>query len=183
MTGENVFFLYRKYFIFIFLVFFLVVFGRYLWREMRFRYIVIHHTASDTGNLDYYRRVHMKERGWPDIAYHFLVNNGSYNTAVGEIEESSLWRNRNINYSTKVSYVNYFGIAVALVGNFERHHVPALQWESLVNLATELSKTYHIPPERIVAHRELWETACPGKHFDIVRLRAEVEKNLREENQ
>jgi len=120
----------------------------------------------------------MKERGWPDIAYHFLVNNGSYNTAMGQIEQSNLWDNKSINYSTKVSYVNYFGIAVAIVGNFERHSVPALQWESIVNLTTMLSQEYGIPPERIIAHRELWETACPGKNFDIVKLRSEVRKNL-----
>ena len=175
---QKMFFRHKKYFFTAALILFLILSGRYAWEEMRFRYIVIHHTASDIGNLDYYRRLHMKERGWPDIAYHFVINNGSYNTAMGQVEQSSLWENRSINYSTKVSYVNYFGIAVALIGNFENHSVPALQWESLVNLITMLSKKYNIPPERIIAHRELWETACPGKHFDIVRLRAEVRKNI-----
>jgi N-acetyl-anhydromuramyl-L-alanine amidase AmpD len=102
---------------------------------------------------------------------------------MGQVEESTLWTNRSINYSTKVSYINFFGIAVALIGNFERHQVDPLQWESLVNLATKLSKEYHIPPERIVAHREIWETACPGKYFDIARLRSEVAKNISQGNQ
>ena len=163
--------------------FILFIFVRYAWREMRFRYIVIHHTASDIGNMDYYRRLHVNERGWPDIAYHFVINNGTYNTAMGQVEESSLWTGRSINYSTKVSYINYFGIAISLIGNFENHPVPPLQWESLVNLATTLSKEYGIPPERIVAHREIWETACPGKYFDILKLRKEVAKNISQENQ
>jgi len=174
---------YRKYIIAAVLFLFVAFFMRYAWREMRFRYIVIHHTASDIGNMEYYRRLHMKERGWPDIAYHFIINNGTYNTAMGQIEESGLWKEREINYSTKVSYVNYFGIAVALVGNFEQHSVSPLQWESLVNLATMLAVKYSIPPERIIAHRELWETACPGKHFDINKLRSEIKKNMDAENQ
>jgi hypothetical protein len=76
----------------------------YYWREMRWRYIIIHHTASDTGNMEYYRTLHMRERNWPDIAYHFVVDNGSYNTSVGQIEESDLWKTRKPNLSTKVSY-------------------------------------------------------------------------------
>jgi len=153
----------------------------YAWRELRFRYIVVHHTASDVGNMEYYRRLHIQEHGWPDIAYHFIINNGSANTAAGQVEESDLWKHRSINYSTQVSYVNYFGIAIVLVGNFELHPVPPLQWESLVNLVTHLARKYHIPPERIVGHREISETACPGKYFRISELRHEVELNLAKE--
>ncbi len=156
----------------------LVLFARYYWREMRWRYIVIHHTASDIGNMDYYRRLHMEEHGWPDIAYHFLINNGSYNSSVGQVEESSLWRRRSLHYSTKVSYINYLGIAIVLVGNFEEHDVPPLQREALINLVTRLAREYDIPPERIVGHREIWATACPGKHLHMIEVRRDVRRNL-----
>lgn len=153
---------------------------RYGWREMRFRYIVIHHTASDYGNLEYYRKMHMEERGWPDVAYHFIINNGTSNTAMGQIEESSLWKNRSIHYSTKRTLINYLGIAVVLVGNFENHSVPSMQYESLVNLVVRLSREYGIPPERIYGHREIWSTACPGKNLNMQNLRADVARALTE---
>ncbi len=152
--------------------------GRYYWREMRWRYIVVHHTASDHGNLEYYRNLHMEEHGWPDIAYHFLINNGSYNTTVGQIEQSDLWVRRDINYSTKVSWINYFAVAVVMVGNFEEHEVPGPQREALVNLLTRLAREYEIPPERIVGHREIWATACPGKYLNMVEIRESVRRNL-----
>lgn len=152
--------------------------GRYVWREMRWRYIVVHHTASDFGNLEFYRQMHVEERGWPDIAYHFVINNGSFNTAVGEIEESNLWITRSHSYSTKRSYINYFGISVVMVGNFERHGVPQRQREALIALLVKLAQEYEIPPERIVGHREIWETACPGKHLNMVDVRNDVAKRL-----
>lgn len=159
---------------------FLYAGGRYFWREMRWRYIVVHHTASDVGDLDYYRKLHMEERGWPDIAYHFLINNGSYNTAVGQVEVSNLWKRRSHHYSTRKTYLNYFGIAVVLVGNFEKHDVPALQRESLIQLLYRLAKDYNIPPEHIVGHREVWNTACPGKHLNMIQVRRDVARLLKE---
>ena len=153
--------------------------GRYWWREGRWRYIVIHHTASDIGNMEYYRKLHVEKRGWPDIAYHFLINNGSFNTGVGQVETSSLWTERRHNYSTKVSYVNYFGIAVALVGNFDKHPPPRLQREALILHVTRLARQYNIPPERIIGHREVWPTACPGKHLHLEEIRAAVARNLK----
>ena len=170
--------LFRRFVLFFLFAILLLFFGRYLWKEKRWRYIVIHHTASDIGNMDYYRRLHIKDKGWPDIAYHFVINNGSFNTTMGQIEESNLWKEKTLNYSTKVSYINYFGIAVVLVGNFDLHGVSPLQWESLVNLSATLAEEYNIPPERIVGHREIWETACPGKYLDMVRLREDVGKIL-----
>lgn len=152
--------------------------GRYWWREGRWRYIVIHHTASDIGNMEYYRKLHVEKRGWPDIAYHFLINNGSFNTGVGQVEVSSLWTTRDINYSTKVSYINYFGIAVAMVGNFENHPPARLQKEALILHVTRLAREYDIPPEKIIGHREIWKTACPGKHLRLEEIRAAVARNM-----
>jgi len=153
--------------------------GQWWWKERRWRWIVVHHTASDVGNLAYFRDLHQRERGWPDIAYHFLINNGTAGTAAGQIEESDLWKRREGNYSTKVHTVNEFGIAIVLVGNFEKHRVPELQMESLLHLLLRLKREYGIPLDHIVGHRELWNTACPGKYLnmaDVRRRLAEMEK-------
>jgi N-acetylmuramoyl-L-alanine amidase len=156
--------------------------GKYLWEEKRWRYIVVHHTASNIGNLEYFRRVHMEQRGWSDIAYHFVINNGTANTAMGEIEESSLWKNRLPNFSTRITYINFFGIAVVMVGNFETHEPPPLQREALINLLTNLSRKYNIPPERIVGHREVSPTACPGKFLNMVKVREDVARALSQQS-
>lgn len=152
--------------------------GDYYWRELRWRYIVIHHTASDIGDMEFYKRFHMEERGWSNIAYHFVINNGWKDTTVGQVEESELWRERRPNLSTREWYANYFGIAVVLVGNIEAHEPPPLQKEALITLLTNLARDYGIPPERIIGHREIQNTACPGKHLNMVEIRKQVAKNL-----
>lgn len=152
--------------------------GRVYWREHRFRYIVVHHTASDVGNLEYYRRFHQAERGWPDIAYHFVVNNGASNTVPGQIEESDLWKERRRGYSTRDFYVNTVGIAVVMVGNLENHAPGELQYQALVRLLANLSQEYSIPPERIIGHRELQQTKCPGKHLQMDRVREDITRAL-----
>ena len=162
-----------------FLVLFLFLFilaGRYYWREMRWRYIVIHHTAADIGNLEFYRKQHQKR--WGDLAYHIIINNGSENTAAGQIEYSEGWRKRKHHYSTRKSYLNYFGIALALVGDFEKHPMPTVQKQIFIRLLTNLAREYNIPPERIIGHREVQNTKCPGRHVSMSEIRLLVKKNL-----
>jgi N-acetyl-anhydromuramyl-L-alanine amidase AmpD len=167
--------------LFLFVIIILIL-SYYWWVEKRWRYIVIHHTASDFGNLEYYKRLHQKERGWDDIAYHFVINNGSFETIPGQIEESNLWKKRKSGYSTKNWLVNTFGIAIVLVGNLENHPPLPQQYESLINLVTNLSKKYNIPPERIFGHREIQNTNCPGKFLNMAKLRLEIKKRLNTKN-
>lgn len=170
------------YIILFLLVIIILILSYYWWVEKRWRYIVIHHTASDFGNLEYYKRLHQKERGWDDIAYHFVINNGSFETIPGQIEESNLWKKRKSGYSTKNWLVNTFGIAIVLVGNLENHPPLPQQYESLINLVTNLSKKYNIPPERIFGHREIQNTNCPGKFLNMAKLRLEIKKRLNTKN-
>jgi len=156
----------------------LILGGVYWWREMRWRFIVIHHSASSLGNLRYIWKIHRKKHGWPDIAYHFVVNNGSLNTAPGEIEISDRWRDRLGGLSTRSTAVNTYGIAVVLVGNFEKRSMPRLQKESLIKLLVNLSRGYGVPPERIIRHRDVNRTACPGKNFDLEEIRERVRTAL-----
>ncbi len=156
------------------IIIFLLLGTRYWWREMRWRYIIIHHTASDVGNLAFYRKQH-KAR-WGDLAYHILIENGSLDTARGQIEYSQRWHKRQYNASTKKTYLNYFGIAVALVGNFENHPVPTIQAQTLVKLLLRLSDKYNIPPSRIIGHGEVQNTKCPGKYIQISELRELIAK-------
>ena len=171
---------YRPHFIIILIIIAVLFLGRYCWREYRWRFIVIHHTASESGNLDYIRKIHIKERGWHDIAYHFVINNGSMGTAPGQIEISDLWLSREANLSTQLNYVNIFAISVVLIGNFENQDIPHLQKESLIRLLTNLSIKYGIPPERVIGHGEIQNTACPGGHIDMNGIRHLLRQKLSE---
>lgn len=157
----------------------LFLFIQYLWKEKRWRYIVVHHTAYDYGNLEYYKKIHQEEKGWDDIAYHFIINNGTFQTIPGQIEESDLWKKKKSGYSTKNWLVNTFGIAIVIVGNLENHPPLPQQYESLLNLILFLAKKYKIPPERIFGHREIQNTKCPGKYLNMAKIRIEIQNRLK----
>lgn len=159
-------------------LFFLLGGIRYWWKEMRWRYIVLHHTASDVGSLAYYRRQH--EERWGDVAYHIIINNGSQNTAVGQIEYSQRWHKRQHHYSTRRSYLNYFGIAIAIVGDFEKHPLPHVQKQTLLQLLINLSREYDIPPERVIGHREIQNTKCPGRYINMLEVREALRQAMEE---
>ncbi|GIX41651.1 MAG: hypothetical protein KatS3mg129_1384 [Leptospiraceae bacterium] len=171
---------FRKYY-YIFIIVFIIIsifYLRYWWKEKRWRYIVVHHTASDIGNLEYYKRLHQKERGWDDVAYHFVIDNGTFQTIPGQIEESDLWKKRKRGYSTRNWLVNTFGIAIVIVGNLQKHPPLPQQYESLIHLITNLAKEYNIPPERIFGHREIQNTECPGKYLNMAKVRLDVKRRL-----
>lgn len=155
---------------------FIITFLNYFWKEKRWRYIVIHHTASEIGNLEYYKKLHQEERGWDDIGYHFLINNGTYNTVPGQIEESDLWKKRKSGYSTKNWLVNTFGISIVIVGNLENHPPLPQQYESVISLIHRLSTEYNIPANRIFGHREIQNTKCPGKYLNLAKIRQEIDR-------
>lgn len=166
----------RHFFLFTVFILFSTLGLRYCWREMRWRYIVIHHTAADIGNLEFYRKLHQSR--WGELAYHIIINNGSDNTAAGQIEYSKGWRERKNHYSTRKSYLNYFGIAIALVGDFDKHPMPSIQKQIFIRLLINLAREYSIPPERIIGHREVQNTKCPGRYIDMVEVRSLVAKSL-----
>ena len=168
---------WRYLFILLLVLLMLFLTGRYWWREMRWRYIVIHHTAADFGSLDFFRRIHQKR--WGDLAYHIVINNGSDNTAAGQIEYSQRWIKRQSHYSTEKSYLNHFGIAIVLVGDFEKHPIPLIQKQILIRVLLNLAEKYNIPAKRIIGHREVQNTKCPGRHISMVEIRALVAKGLK----
>jgi hypothetical protein len=134
---------------------------------IRFRYIIIHHTASEHDNYESIRRYHITQNNNLDAAYHLILSNGSTNIPAGHLEATS--RYRHLSYSTATSnwFYNINGIHLCIVGNFENHPIP----ENLASTAgyaiASLQKKFHIPDSNILLHRDINPTKCPGKHISI----------------
>jgi hypothetical protein len=78
---------------------------------------------------------------------------------------------------------DYLGICV--VGNFSPEHNPHrwtpseptdVQLDSLVWLCGRLMAKYHIPPDRVMRHCDVRETACPGDRFPFAWLQASLQQ-------
>jgi N-acetyl-anhydromuramyl-L-alanine amidase AmpD len=108
----------------------------------RWKYIAIHHSAGNYGNVPFLQRVH-RERQPSDpvdaIPYHFIIGNGN-GMRMGEIASS--WRKKHDIWGAHVSKRNrdwnMRGIGICLIGNFENHPVPDPQYTALVTLTRSL---------------------------------------------
>lgn len=119
--------------------------------------IIVHCTASYEGQemtVEQIRRMHIKERGWSDIGYHYVVY------LDGTIHEG-----RDVNIAgAHCTGHNTYTIGVVYVGGLARNgkakdtRTPA-QKEGLLKLLTALKKLY--PNATIHGHREYANKACP----------------------
>jgi N-acetylmuramoyl-L-alanine amidase len=130
------------------------------------RYIIIHHTATDGGNLASIDRGH-KRRGWEGIGYHFLINNGTSGTRMGEVNPTYRWKQKLTGHHCSASDMNLKGVGVCLVGNFSDYTVPTRQLESVIHVVRTLQQKLKIPKSRIIMHGKVTgaATECPGKLF------------------
>ena len=129
------------------------------------RYIVIHHSASESDNADTINTEHIN-RGWKGIGYHFVIDNGN-GGPDGGVEETFRWTQQTEGAHTgrtPDNEYNRFGIGICLVGNFTHHMPSRRQMDSLDRLVRALVKKYHIPPENVIGHRDApgAHTECPG---------------------
>ncbi len=150
--------------------------GAFYWPN-RWQYIVIHHSASDHGTIEFLQRVH-RERQSGDpidaIPYHYVIGNGN---GLGMGEVASDWRQERNIWGTHVSANNrtrnFLGLGICLIGNFEKTDVPEAQFAALVDLTKTLMRRYDISAGNVGFHGRIdgESTKCPGKRFPYSRLR------------
>ena len=133
--------------------------------------IVVHHSASDTGDAASIDRSH-RNRGWDELGYHFVIGNGS-NTPDGLVEVGSRWRKQKhgAHCKTPDNYYNDYGIGICLVGNCENHPPTAGQMASLKKLLVFLTQRYALTSDQVYGHRDLKPTECPGRFVSVSSLR------------
>jgi len=134
--------------------------------ERAWRYIVLHHSATDRGAAGLFDRMH-RNRGWDELGYHFVIGNGT-DSGDGEIEVGSRWPKQKHGAHCKVAghpEYNDIGIGVCLVGNFDHYTPSGRQVGSCIRLVQFLKDRYGIPESRMYGHEQLKATACPGAHF------------------
>lgn len=134
----------------------------------RWKYIVIHHSATEVGNADLFDKGHRKRGFWNGLGYHFVIDNGTSGTRDGIIETSHRWIHQMDGAHCNANDMNKIGIGICLVGNFNDDKVSPLQRESLIWLVRQLQQKYKIPSSRVLKHRDVPGkngTDCPGRQF------------------
>jgi hypothetical protein len=139
------------------------------------KYIVIHHSATDEGSSAFFNIAH-KKRGWKGVGYDFVIDNGTKGKRDGEIEMTPRWINQDVGAHCSAGKMNEIGIGICLVGNFSKEGVSPQQMKALVYLVNELQRYYKIPASRVLGHGQVRgaTTECPGKRFPYSTFNAQL---------
>jgi N-acetyl-anhydromuramyl-L-alanine amidase AmpD len=146
------------------------------------QYIVLHHTATDSGDVASIHESHLKNKDksgkhWLGIGYHFVIGNGN-GMGDGEIEPTFRWKEQMHGAHAGVGEYNQQGIGVVLVGNFEDHPPTPAQLAAVKHLVGSLAAQYQITGERIIGHGDVKATECPGKNFPMSEVRDSLAYDL-----
>lgn len=119
--------------------------------------IIVHCTASYEGKdmtVEQIRRMHIKERGWSDIGYHYVV-----------YRDGTVHIGRDVNISgAHCTGHNLHSIGVVYVGGLASNGKPKdtrtqAQKDGLLKLLRDLKRMY--PKATIHGHREFAKKDCP----------------------
>ena len=148
-------------------------------KKPRWKYIIIHHSATRVGNARMMDNYHRKKRHMRNgLAYHFVIDNGTSGRKDGQVEVGRRWSLQLPGGHVRERWLNNCGIGICLVGNFNKQYVTKAQFESLVKLVARLRRTYGIPLRNVRGHKDFRgeHTECPGRHFPMAKLKKRLTK-------
>jgi hypothetical protein len=152
----------------------------------KLKYIIIHCTDSNFGDVDIIRQWHVGERGWRDVGYHAVILNGhrkpksEYKTK----EDGLIEAGRGFNIDALVDEeergahalgYNSISMGVALVG---RDKFTVNQFKSALKLCSFYQAV--VPGIKVIGHCETPKTdkTCPNFSMDRFRMLLKDENYL-----
>jgi len=139
-------------------------FTKPLQKRSRTDYIALHHAAASTASVEAVHNWHL-QRGFSGIGYHYYIR-----------KDGTVYRGRPEDaIGAHVYGYNSVSIGVCAEGDYTKETMPAPQKEALISLVKDLKKRY--PNARIVGHKDLVATACPGNNFPLEEM-----KNIKEDD-
>lgn len=125
--------------------------------------LTVHHEGSQSVNftaesttrdrLVSILSTHTGSRGWGDIGYHYIIDRAG-----------RIWEGRPADrQGAHVSGGNEHNLGVMVLGNFEQQSPTQDQLDSLLAAMRYFKSAYRLDAQQIFTHRELDQTACPGR--------------------
>ncbi|MCM3411449.1 peptidoglycan recognition protein family protein [Metabacillus litoralis] len=128
--------------------------------------IVAHHPAHPTWDINDIHKAH-QNKGWNGIGYNYFI------TQDGRIQ---LGRGMNVGAHCEGHNSNTLG--VSFQGNFEIQIPTEAQYRTGAKLIAKLLTDARLSIQDVIGHRDLAATVCPGKNFDVRKLRDYISEEL-----
>ncbi len=134
--------------------------------------VILHHTWRPTAReykgeqtIKAIYNFHVRNQGWSDIGYHFLI-----------APDGAIWVGRPIeNAGAHTRGRNAHSIGVCLIGNFDEEELTVRQRASLIATLNTLLERFKLTPQDINFHRDYAPyKSCPGTKLDKAIVRSWV---------
>lgn len=120
-------------------------------------YIVLHHADASRCTVYDVHQWHLNN-GWAGIGYAYFVD-----------KQGTVFRGRPHNMvGAHCEGYNYCSLGICAEGNYTQEQMPPVQRQAIAVLLAELAKVY--PGARIVGHRDLNATSCPGRYYPFEEI-------------
>lgn len=129
--------------------------------------IIVHHTESPGGDVEFVRHIHVDINKWSDVGYHFVITNGkshgSWNAGGdGEIQEGRPMERM----GAHAKGANKGSVGISLVGTFDETEPTSKQVASVCGLIATLCNKFNLDPRSdVLGHRDVGNTDCPGDNL------------------
>jgi len=138
----------------------------------RWKYLVVHHSATSKGTVKGMDRYHSEVRHMENgLAYHFVVGNGK-GMGDGETVAGRRWNEQLAGGHLASEALNQVSLGICLVGNFESGVPTRRQLRSLAALINYLLARCRLDRSAVRTHQQINTvfTRCPGRRFPVKEL-------------
>lgn len=124
------------------------------------RYLILHHSA-DPSPLPQYAKIdrYHRAKGWGMVGYQYVVE---HDGTVRQGRTEDMVGAHTLSTDPRYPNLNHTGIGICLAGDFTQHEPSLAQVNALEKLVGEIQARHRIPDDRILLHREVKQTSCPG---------------------
>ena len=133
-------------------------------KKEKVQYIVLHHPKAITASPEDINKWHLIDNGW--------AGGFGYNEYIRK--DGTVYIGRGENIAAHVAGFNSISYGVSVEGDFEVETMNQVQFDAVVARLKELKLKY--PNAKIVRHKDLQDSDCPGKNFPYNDILAWVNK-------
>lgn len=126
-------------------------------------HIVVHHLAASIATPNDIHNWHLAN-GWSGAGYNEYIR-----------KDGTVYSLRGDNQGAHCLGYNEIGYGIALEGDFDKEIVTKIQYDILIE-RLQINKARFPNLKRIVGHREVGSTTCPGKNFKLPIMLPEIIK-------
>lgn len=146
-------------------------------------YLILHTSASAYGDVPLIREWHIA-RGFTDVGYHFVIENGYPTASVYKTRQPLVERNGlvTIGRPLTVNGAHAYGynsksVGVCMIGRNGMYTVE--QIDSAIALVAGLQVLYSVPTAKVIGHYETWSGKVQGKtcpQYEMDDFRSQLDR-------